>query len=380
MTRAILQEKDHSTNEGILYMANEMSNTIWKLAFNDGRSKKVSEVNIHARDYDRLGKEITRAKKRFGLIPEAEVIGCYEAGRDGFSVHRELERMGVVNLVVDSASIEVDRRFRRIKTDRLDVKKLLGMLVRYCWGEEEVWSVVRVPDEQDEDDRRLHRERERLIKERGAHGNRIRSLLVTQGIMIGRVEELSDEMVDKIRRVDGTELLEGMKGQLKRELSRLALVQAQIRELENEQKRRARKQDGEKMKKICALMGLRGIGLQSAWILVMEFFGWRDFKNGKEVGAAAGLTGTPYASGDIHRDQGISKAGNRYIRAVMIELAWLWLYNQPGSKLSCWYRERFAGGNRRVRKIGIVALARKLLVALWRLVEHGITPEGAMAN
>lgn len=380
MTRAILQEKDLSTNDGVLYMANELSHKVWKLMFNDGRSKKVSEVNVSGGDYGSVTREITRAKKRFGLSPEAVVISCYEAGRDGFSVHREYERMGIVNLVVDSASIEVDRRFRRIKTDRLDARKLLGMLIRYCRGEQEVWSVVRVPDERDEDDRRLHRERERLIKERGAHGNRIRSLLVTQGIMIEKVDRLTEDMVDRMLRGDGTPLLEGMKGQLKRELRRLALVQEQIGELEKQQKDRVRDQESEKMKKVGRLMSLKGVGLQSAWPLVMEFFGWRDFNNGKEVGAAAGLAGTPYASGDIHRDQGISKAGNRYIRAVMIELAWLWLYYQPDSNLSRWYRERFADGSRRARKVGIVALARKLLVALWRLVEHGLMPEGAIFN
>lgn len=379
MTNATLQNKDNSTNDGVLYMAMELSHKTWKLGFSDGRSQKVREIDIPARDYGAMMDAIRWSRHRLHLDDKAPVINCYEAGREAFSVYRACTDRGVETMVVDPASIEVPRRARKKKTDRLDVKKLVKMLVRHSRGERGVWSVVRVPSRQDEDDRKLHRERGKLIKERGRHCNRIRSSLITQGLTITSVKGLSEDTVDKMRLVDGSQLPEGLKAEIKRELRRLQLVEEQIKEIESEQRLRLKELSGEKMKKVANLILLSGVGIQSAWILTFEFF-WREFKNRREVGSAAGLTGTPYISGQMNRELGISKAGNRRIRAVMVELAWLWLRFQPESKLSKWFFERFADGGKRMRKIGIVAVARKLLIALWRFAEQGVVPEGAIVH
>jgi len=379
MTQAILQVKDPSTKDGILYMAMELSHKTWKLGFSDGRSQAVRETDVPARDYNQLLEAVRRARRRFRLEDEAPVLNCYEAGREAFSVYRGCVDRGIETVVVDPASIEMPRRARKRKTDRLDVRKLVARLIRHSHGEKGIWSVVRVPSRQDEDDRRLNRERERLVRERGAHCSRIRSLLMTHGLTIEGVKGLTDDLLDRIRLDDGSRLPERIRSELKRELGRLALVDSQVREIEAEQRRRVKEPRGEKMKKVATLMLLPGVGIQSAWVLGFEFF-WRQFRNRREVGSAAGLTGTPHRSGQMNRELGISKAGNRRVRAVMVELAWMWLRYQPESRLSKWFFERFADGGKRMRKIGIVALARKLLIALWRYVEHGELPEGAIVN
>jgi transposase len=379
MTNATLQTKDLSTNDGVLYMAMELSHKTWKLGFSDGRSQTVREIDVTARDYDQVMDAVRRSRRRFNLDDKAPVINCYEAGREAFSVYRSCMDRGIETVVVDAASIEVPRRSRRKKTDRLDVRKLVARLIRHSRGEAGVWSVVRVPSRQDEDDRRLHRERKGLVGERVEHGNKIRSLLMTHGVVVDSVRGLRDDDVERMRLEDGSRLPEQIKAEIKRGMRRLALAEEQIKEIEEDQKRRIKEQRGEKMKKLTTLLLLRGVGIQIGWILVFEFF-WRQFSNRREVGSAAGLTGTPHRSGQLDRELGISKAGNRHVRAVMIELAWLWLRYQPESKLSKWFFERFADGGKRMRKIGIVALARKLLIALWRLVEYGEVPEGAIMS
>jgi transposase len=237
--------------------------------------------------------------------------------------------------------------------------------------------MVRVPTPAEEDQRRLHRERERLIKERGSHSARIQSLLVAHGI---RLKLGTDFLVQLEGARDGLGSAPGadLKAELVREYARYRLVDEQIRGLEQEQKARAEAGLGEAMRQVNGLMRLKGVGWQSSWVLVMEFFAWRAFRNPRQVGACAGLTPTPYSSGDREREQGISKAGNRRVRTLMIELGWLWLRYQPGSALSQWFQRRFAGGGKRMRRIGIVALARKLLIALWRYVTDGVIPEGAV--
>ena len=374
MNRVALQSKDNA-GEQKLYMAMELSDKCWKLVFSDGGEKRRHET-MEAGHRMELVEAIRKAKEKFDLSSEAKVVSCYEAGRDGFWLHRYLVTLGVDNQVVDSSSIETNRRKRRAKTDRIDGVKLLTMLMRYWGGERGLWSVVRVPSVEDEEGRRLHRELASLNKERTRHRNRIRGLLVAQGL---RLEPKGDflQRLEALTLWDGAPLPLELKGELEREYQRLRLVEAQRRALENTRKSRLRQADTASVQRVVQLMGLRAIGPNCAWLLVMEFFAWREFRNRRQLGACAGLTGTPYDSGASKRDQGISKAGNRRVRTMMIEIAWLWLRYQPNSKLSRWFRERFAGGGARMRRVGIVALARRLLVALWRYVEDGMLPEGA---
>ena len=296
---------------------------------------------------------------------------CYEAGRDGFWLHRWLLEQGIENIVVDSASIEVNRRARRVKTDRLDGDKLLAMLIRYHAGERRVWSVLRVPTPAQEDARRVHRELKRLGHERTAHINRIRALLVLDNL---RVKRVGGRLWKHWWTGHAGELRPGMRAEIERESVRLSLVQAQMRTLEAEQRRAL---DGDAAPQVARLAQLRGIGMSSGWVLVKELFGWRGFRNRREVAGCLGLTPSPYASGQSETEQGISKAGNRRVRTLMVELAWSWLRYQPGSELSQWFNRRFAGGGARMRRIGIVALARSLAIALWRYLEDGLIPEGA---
>lgn len=366
--------------DGILYMAFELGNSNWKLGFSIGLGQRVRERNIPAGDMEKLLGEIESAKRRFGLSAASKVRSCYEAGRDGFWLHRYLTSQGIENLIVDSSSIEVNRRARRAKSDRLDVQKLISMLIRHWGGDRKVWSVVRVPSVEEEDHRQLHREQKSWKKERTRAINHIRGLLASQGVRLQMRKGMSADWVEEIRLWDGTGLPVNLKMRLRREWETLQWIGKQILAVEGERRkalREKRDKAGEHIEKIERLMRLRAIGLNGAWVLVEEFFGWRQFNNRREVGGLAGLTGTPYNSGDTNREQGISKAGNRYVRGVMVELAWAWLRYQPRSKLARWYNRRFGKGSSQVRKIGIVALARRLLIDLWRYVEFGVLPEGA---
>jgi transposase len=368
--------KNGSTREAVLHLAFELSSTKWKLGFSDG--VKMRYVTISARDVERVQEEISKARKRFGLRDDVGVVSCYEAGRDGFWLHRYLLSSGIENLVVDSSSIEVNRRKRRAKTDRIDVRKLLRMLMRYCGGERRLWSVVRVPGVEEEDGRHLNREREVLKKERTMHRNRIRALLIQHGLEAGNPSSKGFlTYLDSLRTWDGGELPADLKARLVREYERLKVVQRQLKVLKKEREERVESARTPALRKVAQLRTIYGIGPVSSWDFVMELFGWRNFRNRREVGACAGLTPTPYDSGKSRREQGISKAGRGRIRALSIQLAWAWLRFQPKSKLSQWYMERFDGGGIRMRKIGIVAVARRLLIDLWRYLEHGVIPEGA---
>jgi transposase len=361
---------------GRLYLALELSQEEWKLSFTVGLGQAPRLRNIPARSLAGLKREIEQAKERFGLPAEAEVVSCYEAGRDGFWLHRYLESIDVHNVVVDSASIEVNRRFRRAKTDRLDVGKLLNMLVRYYQGEAKVWSVVDVPSVAVEDQRQLHRELMALKREQTHHINRMKGLLASQGVVMEVKRDFVEELAE-VELWDGPQIGAGLRTLLEREAVRLELVREQIRALEKEQKELLKNSTDPVIEQVRRLLQLKGIGMNTAWVDVMEFFAWRDFHNRREVAALAGLTPTPYASGESSREVGISKAGNRPVRALAIEIVWCWLRYQPNSQLSRWYRKRFAKGGSRMRRIGIVALARKLLITLWRYVEEGTLPEGA---
>ncbi len=304
------------------------------------------------------------------------MVSCYEAGRDGFWLDRYLKSWSVENVVVDAASIEVKRRRRRVKTDRVDAVKLVTMLVRWDEGETTVWSVVRVPSVEEEDQRHLHRELLTLKKERTRQVNRMKGLLANQGV---RLEVKKDflERLEAVRLWDGSSLCAGFLFRLQREYERLEFIWEQVQELEAERRRLLRESESAEMDQIRDLSRLKGIGVNSAWLYVMEFFGWREFRNGKQVGSLAGLTPTHHQSGNLFREQGIDKSGNKRVRAMAIEIAWGWLRFQPHSQLSKWYQERFGGGGPRMRKVGIVALARKLLIALWRYLDQGVIPEGA---
>jgi transposase len=359
-----------------LYIAFELSNKKWRLGFTIGLGQKPRECNIDAGNLLALQEEIRLAKKRFHLPESTRVLSCYEAGRDGFWIHRYLVAQGVENLVVDAASIEVPRRARRAKTDRMDVGKLLTMLIRYDCGEKKVWSAVNVPSLEAEDKRHMHRELASLKTDRTRHINRIKGLLVGQGVRLPVGRNFLERLAGS-RLWDGSPLPRGLCARVEQEYAGLLFVQQQIKALEAERKQLIRQSDDPSVERVRRLMRLKGIGENSAWLFVMEFFGWRDFHNRREVGSLAGLTSTPYQSGDESREQGISKAGNRPIRAMAIEIAWGWLRHQPQGDLSCWFRERFDHGSKRMRKIGIVALARKLLIALWRYLEYGEIPAGA---
>jgi transposase len=386
MDTAAARTRKYSVEGPVLYLAFELGNVEWKLGFSVGFGQRPRVRTIPARDLEGLQREFKLAKTRFGLPETARVLSCYEAGRDGFSrkdigtmwLHRYLVEAEVQNLVVDSSSIQVDRRFRRAKTDRMDVAKLLDLLMRYERGEKKVWRVVRVPGVEAEDRRHLHRELEDLKAERTQHINRMKGLLVGQGVRLEEIGSGFPDQLNAIRLWDGQPIPEGLKARLQKEFERLQFIQGQIHELEAERVEAIRRSESPEVEMVRQLLRLRGIGLNSAWVDTMEFFAWRDFRNGKEVGGLAGLTPTPYQSGDSSRERGMSKAGNRHVRALAIEIAWGWLRYQPESELSQWYQRRFGDGSSRVRRIGIVALARKLLVALWRYLETGLIPQGAV--
>jgi transposase len=377
MMKAVLQTKD-SVLYGELYIALELSNKKWKLGFSNGDKHRIKTIN--AGDWQALLVEIAQAKVKLHCQPTCQIISCYEAGRDGFWIHRALLAERITNHVIDSASIEVSRRKRHVKTDKVDVIAMLRLLIRFNSGEREALKAIRVPSIKEEDERRLHRERLRLIKERGAHSARIKSLLICHGIRIEKMSDIPTRLSQMKAPVIGYMLASDLKNEIRREYQRYKQVNKQVKTLEALQKERISKQKGKAASQIRQMILLKGVGWQSSWILVTEFFSWREFKNTKQVGACAGLTPTPYDSGDSVREQGISKAGNKNVRKLMVELSWLWLRWQPKSGLSQWFNTRFGSGGKRMRRIGIVALARKLLVSLWRYLENGVLPEGAILS
>jgi len=363
--KTVLQSKDNAFHT-VLYMAMELSHKKWKLGFSNGEKMRV--ITIDARDWVGLQAAIEQAKHKLCCASDCRVVSCYEAGRDGFWIHRALIAEGIENRVLDSASIEVSRRKKQVKTDRVDVVALLGLLMRYTSGEKRALPMIRIPTVAEEDDRRLSRERDRLLKERGSHSARMKSLLIAHGIVLEKLGEIPRLLANAKAAVIGYDLPPDLKSELTREHERYVLVDQQIKQLEKLQVERGGSEAIPATRNIQYLRNLRGVGWQSSW----------EFKNAKQVGACAGLTPTPYDSGDSRREQGISKAGNKRIRKLMVELAWLWLRHQPDSQLSQWFDERFGRGGKRMRRIGIVALARKLLVALWRYLEHGVIPQGAV--
>jgi transposase len=360
-----------------LMLAMELGETGWLLGFASAYGQKPLRRKIASRDRKALLHEVVRAKEVLGLDPRARVVSCYEAGRDGFWLHRFLVSQGVNSLVVDSSSIEVNRKKRRAKTDRVDLVALLDLLGRHLAGSAKpVWSVLRVPSVEDEDRRHLHRELKLAKKDRTRVSHRMKGLLSNHGQMLDLRGDLAAQL-GAMRQWDGSALPAGLRGRLERSLEEYRYFTKRIEDLEAERRRILREEPGPVQAKVLQLYSLRALGINSSWMLTTEFFGWRDFRNGKQVGSMAGLTPTPFDSGRSAREQGIGKDGSRWVRGGAIELAWGWLRFQPQSALSKWYERRFGSGSKRLRKIGIVAVARKLLIALWRFLETGVIPEGA---
>lgn len=362
-----------SVNESGLFVSFELSAKQWQLAMTSGFGVEPWVQGIRAGDVKKLAQVLTRARTRFGLSAETPVVSCYEAGRDGFWIHRALTAMGLTNHVVDSASIEVSRRARRAKTDRLDALKLVRMLVRYWAGERQVWRTVHVPSETDEATRHGSRERTGLVQEQTRIGNQIRGWLATWGAALPprrrgawwthvetwRGETLPRPVQDRIARAEArrtviAEQLTVLDGQQRTVIATAAVDSPAWR-----------------------LLRLKGVATTTASILLEEGLVWRAFRNRRQVGGILGFTPTPHQSGDVAHDQGISRAGIAPLQAISIQVAWNWLRWQPSSALSQWFERRFAHAGKRARRIGIVAVARRVMISLWRYATTGVVPAGA---
>jgi len=359
-----------------LFVALELSKAKWLVGLHSPMADKVSRHTIAGGDAPALLMLIGAARRRAeaSLGGTVRVVTCYEAGYDGFWLHRLLVAHGIANQVIDPASLLVNRRARRRKTDRIDLAGLLRTLMAWHRGEPQVCSMVRVPSPEEEDRRRRGRERERLVKERVQHLGRVKGLLMTQGVRDFQPARRGwRDRLEALRTGDGRPVPDCLKAEIARECRRLALVDEMLDELERE---RDAASDGKAPQQAALLTKLRGIGPTSAHLLAGEVF-HRDFANRRQVAAYLGLEPSPWQSGQVDQDQGISKAGNRRARRVAIELAWLWLQHQPDSGLSRWFKDRVGVARGRVRRIMLVALARKLIVALWRYLASGVVPEGA---
>jgi transposase len=366
---------------GRLFAALELGKSRWLVTVDAPGSDKLSRHAVAGGDgaalLDLLARLRTTAERRTGR--PVEVLVIQEAGLDGFWLHRLLERNGTSSRVVDPASIAVDRRHRRAETDTIDGEMLLRSLTAWARGERRVCSMVRPPSPEEEDRRRLTRERATLLKERIQHTNRIKGLLYGQGIIDYdplRKDRLA--RLDALETGDGRPLPERLKAEIRRELERVELVASQIAAVERERDAliEAPSEAAGPGTPAAALARLKGIGGELGALLWLEAL-FRRFDNRRQIAAYAGLAPSPWQSGGTEREQGISKSGNRRLRHAMVELAWFWLRHQPDSALSAWFRERVGPGRGRVRRIAIVALARKLLVALWRYTTRGVVPQGA---
>jgi transposase len=360
---------DPTALAGTLFLSLELGEGSWKLSFTSGFGQRVLRRQVRSRDTQALLAEIAGMKQRFELAAECRVVS--------FWLHRLLVAHGIENRVVDSSSIEVSRRQRRAKTDRLDGESLLDLLLRHEAGShKKVWSVVRVPSVEQEDRRHLHRELQSAKRDRTRVTNRMKGLLANHGLTLDLKRDVPAEL-EALRLWDGSPLPPGLRARLVREWERVAFYTGLIERLEAERREILRRVQDPAVEQVRQLNGIRGIGTNSAWLYAMELFGWRELRTRKQVGAIVGLAPTPHRSGTQEHERGMSKSGNRHVRAMAIEIAWGWLRFQPDSALSRWYQRRFGSGSTRLRKIGIVALARKLLIALWRYLETGVLPEGA---
>ena len=379
MTRTDQSTASMSTSPLTLLVAFELGDRTWKLGFTTGIGQRPRVRQLPAGAVDRVLEEITRAKARLGVGADAPVVSCYEAGRDGFWLHRYLVTHGVTNYVVDSSSIEVPRRARRAKTDKLDLAGLLRLLARYETGDRAAWRVVRVPSVAAEDARHAERSWATVQAERTRVINRLKGLLTTVGVRL-RLDATFLQRLETARLWDGTVLPSGLQARLRQGWAQLEFLNEQRRTLKRTRTAQVPDPTTATGRAVQALQLPVGIGPIGAWVLATEIFGWRQIRNGRELGALVGLVPAPFQSGETSHDLGITRAGNKHVRRLMVQLAWSWLRFQPTSALAQWYQRRFGNGGRRMRRIGIVALARKLLIALWRLVEDGVIPEGAVVK
>jgi transposase len=368
-----------AADDARLYVAFELSKSKWLIGIVVTGESKLSRHQVSGGDtaaiWQVISKKRAYAEKKLGR--PVRVVSCYEAGYDGFWFDRWLGAQGVDNRVLDPSSIEMPRRARQAKTDRLDLERLMRVLIRHEGGEPRVCSVVYPPTSEQEDARRLSRERDRLIGERTGHGNRIKGLLHCQGVrdLQPRRRDFLEQLA-RARTGDGRALPARLMAEIKREHARLVQVGEQLAEVEAEmQAERATAAADSRARQVNHLLSLKSIGPVGGETLVNEVF-WRNFQNRRQVGAYFGLVGTPFDSGQSSREQGISKSGNARARTLAIELSWLWLRHQPGSALSLWFKQRVGDQKGRVRRIAIVAMARKLMVALWRFLTLGLVPEG----
>jgi len=364
------------SNLGAIFVSLELSRSTWLItSLLPGGSEKMSKHSVPAGDICAL---LARFSERTGK--SFPIIVIQEAGLDGFWIHRVLQNEGIESHVVDPASIATSRRHRRAKTDRIDGETLLRTLLAYKRGEPRVCAMVKAPTPEEEDRRRLCRERKVLIAERVQHVNRIKGLLLCQGVSgYEALRRDRRQRLDELKTGDGRALPDHLKAQISRELARLELLLEQIKAMEAERDAlfAAAKATMPASGPVAMLLEIKGIGPEFAAILWMEAF-FRSFANRKQVAAYAGLAPTPWQSGSVDREQGVSKAGNPRLRTMLIQLAWLWLRHQPQSALALWFKERVSRNGGRFKKTTIVALARKLLVALWKYVTAGVIIEGAV--
>jgi len=370
-----------TSNEQSIHAALELSKNSWLLAIQVPGRDNPSLYPIRGGNAEGLMAKLDAARKRVAKVTgrTPKVTLCYEAGYDGFWLVRFLEQRGIECLVMEPASLQVNRRARRVKTDRVDVENILHTLIAWCRGERHVCSMVVIPSVEEEDIRRSHRERGRLVRERTAHINRIKGLLFGQGIRgINVMRHYKTLKPADLVTGDGRPLPERLSREITREIQRLALVQEQLVEIEHERDQ-APTTCAATERKRHDLLRLNGIGPTFAAVLSREVY-YRHFANRRQVANYIGLAPSPYDSGDSRRSQGISKAGNSLARYTMIQAAWLWIRHQPNSALTQWFHRRTEGESKRMRCVMIVALARKLAIALWRYVETGLIPEGAVVK
>ena len=359
-----------------LYLAFELGSTTWTLALTSSPGQRARVRRITAGDLAGLQHEVLTAKARLGLSLETPVRSCYEAGRDAFWLHRWLRAHGIDNVVVDSASIEVNRRARRAKTDRLDAGKLVHLLMRWAQGERKVWSVVAVPTPAAEAARQLAREIATVREDRKRVRNRIQAILATQGIRVALGSHFPAAL-SGLMTGDGRPLPAAWCTRLAREWAHLEAIEGRLTALTTERDAGIATGTDRVAQVARQLCRMRGVAETSAAVFSAELFGTRTFANGRQLGALTGLAPVPYRSDQRVQDQGISKAGRSELRRVAIQVAWGWVRWQPDSALTQWFMRRFAEAGGRSRRIGIVAVARKLVIALWRFVEQGVLPDGA---
>jgi transposase len=354
-------------------VAFELGKTTWTLGVTSGFGVDAWVKSVPSGDWRAVARVIGQARQRFGVPAAAPVVSCYEAGRDGFWIHRALTAQGIGNVVVDSASIEVNRRARRAKTDRIDARALVRMLVRVWYGEKKVWSEVRVPTVAAEAARQVSRERTGLVQDHTRLLNQMRGWLATWGAALPAKRGAG--WWQHLRDWAGAALPAELQARLERAEGRLTVLAEQIAALDTQQQTAVRQAPAASA--LRQLIRLKGVATTGASVLLDEGLLWREFRNRRQIGGLLGFAPTPYASGDDAREQGISRAGNARLQALSIQLAWSWVRWQPASPLTQWFQTRFGQG-KRARRIGIVAVARKLVIALWRYVTTGVAPAGAV--